>query len=196
MNNINTIDKNDNKSKMIDYIILLKLMMKHKNVYFPNNFYVEWLSYLLPNSKIRISTILNKNYYEFSDTNDFITKYNIKDAIKDAIVEHNFNKSIPYVSINVSNKTLFDKKIIYVKIEFIKKYFFYIFCNIILKFEYEIPYEYIIKFKNINTFTDFDNLIKNIYGSNYGVFMNNYLDCNEIEKNIYYDLFKKIIKIE
>ena len=33
---------------IIDYVIILKQIMKSKNIYFPNNFYKTWVEYLLP----------------------------------------------------------------------------------------------------------------------------------------------------
>jgi hypothetical protein len=69
----------ENKSKLIDYLILLKLLMEKKNMYFPNNFYVWWVSYLLPviDYKLYKNIGLGK-YYRHIDINSFVNAYNVK----------------------------------------------------------------------------------------------------------------------
>jgi hypothetical protein len=69
----------ENKSKLIDYLILLKLLMEKKNMYFPNNFYVWWVSYLLPVIDYRLyKNVVIGNYYRHLDINSFVNAYNIK----------------------------------------------------------------------------------------------------------------------
>ena len=69
----------ENKSKLIDYLILLKLLMEKKNMYFPNNFYVWWVSYLLPVIDYRLYKNVGVcKYYRCIEFNSFVNAYNIK----------------------------------------------------------------------------------------------------------------------
>jgi hypothetical protein len=69
----------ENKSKLIDYLILLKLLIAKKNIYFPNNFYVWWVSYLLPVIDYRLyKNIGVDKYYRKMEFSSFINAYNIK----------------------------------------------------------------------------------------------------------------------
>ena len=72
------ISKTYNRSRLIDYLLLLKIIMKDRNIHFSNLFYIELLSYL----KIKIlpiyTEIINNNNYYFSDcANNVISKYNL-----------------------------------------------------------------------------------------------------------------------
>jgi hypothetical protein len=190
------------KSVMIEYLIILKLIMKKKNIFFSNNFYVEWLEYLLPYMKIKLYNINNKiyninnqiysNIYTF---NDFLMKYNIKYFIKNIIKKSYFNNFNVNINIICDLNHYFIKNIINIKINFIQK--FYIFNLSVYEFEFSIPIDEIdnlYKFKNKNiNFYEFDKFMINIWNNNQGILMYNYMFSSLIKKIIYFDLFKKIV---
>ena len=79
-NNENIMNECDNRSKIIDYILLLKLIMINKGIYFPNNFYVEWVHYLLP----YIEPLSNYTYNDYNSYRYIIVWYRLKKSFWDS----------------------------------------------------------------------------------------------------------------
>jgi len=152
----------ENKSKLIDYLILLKLLMEKKNMYFPNNFYIWWVSYLLPIIDYRLyKNIGYGNCYRKIDINSFVNAYNIKyklfsifnnkysqtdniycEIFSNRIVNNNCIKNLDnyHVILGIDEKSpiLYIDYILQIKINFIHKKYFY-FSEIIDTFVFEIP---------------------------------------------------------
>jgi len=98
---------NLNKSKVIDYLICLKLIIQKLNIEMPNIFYEEWVSYLIPS--------FNNEYNNYNNiimnTNLFISVYNIKNKLIHLLNNEYYpiSKKIFYNNIdilNLSNKDL------------------------------------------------------------------------------------------
>lgn len=168
-----------NCSKIIDYIILFKLILHNKNLYFPNIFYKEWAMYLIP-------TIKN-NYCRI---NEVTPRYNFKDNfIK--ILSRLHKTENTYFSL-LSKKTYFDNiEIIKIDISLFNSLFY----NKINSFIFELEYYIIdkIKLEMSWTFKKFDILIENLWEKSYALFMDDYMSSNSLKKIIYYYIFKKII---
>jgi len=202
LNNKISMNNNiQNKSKMIDYLILLNLLMNNLNIYFPHNFYKEILLYLIPKIYIKLNLIKNNFfniYYDYCNCNYFIAKYNIKHRLLHIFNKIYLSKDKNYINNNIYTKiTIFnnyynDIKILDIKIYFINK--FIIFDNLINLFEFKLPIDMNYMFKNIkeyNSFNKFNNLCKLIWENNKGLLMDDYIFSNGIKKIIYNDLFKK-----
>lgn len=177
-----------NKSKLIDYIILFSLMLRNKNIYFPNIFYKEWAMYLIPKFK-------KNTHKDYCKINEIIPRYNFNDNFLKIFnilyKDKNIYVSIISKKINIDNIKLIKSEIlIYKSVDFI--------VNNLLNyridsFSFELE-EYIIKKINTKlTFKNFDKSIKNAYEESYGLFMSDYLFSNPIKKIIYFYIFKKII---
>lgn len=188
-----------NKCKLIDYLLLIKLIMEERNIYFSNLFYIEIVSYLKPHILPIYNSIINNNQYNYSDlANNIISKYNIdyslfgyKIFMKNKPYSLYVNKDM-YIDIYIKKKITNDITIFDIKIHF-NLYSFNI--NVIGKidfFHYEIP---VISYKNIkyNTFDNFNNDMIDIWSDNFAIFMWDYFTCINDKKIIYYELFKKII---
>lgn len=184
----------ENKSKLIDYLILLKLLMIKKNMYFPNNFYIWWLSYLLPVIDYRLyKNIKVDKYYRKMDINSYVNTYNIKynlfkilnktykkidnincEIFCNKIVNNNCIKNLDdyhdIYDFNEKNPIFYIDYIVQIKINFIRKIFF-IFSELIDSFIFEIP---IIKKYNGR------NEKINEYIKNYGIFLN---EINNLSEN-------------
>jgi hypothetical protein len=166
----------ENKSKIIDYIIFLKLLTKKLNIYFPNNFYIWWVSYLFPVIDYRLyKNISHGKYYRKLDIQSFISIYNIKYHLFEAknniyklkknnifceiyIEKKELNKEFLIIN-NYINPIFLVDFIVKIKINFfIVKYFFFI--ELIDSFIFEIPYLINSSSYYINFF-DILNIIKN-----------------------------------
>lgn len=115
----------DNHSKMIDYILLLRLIMHNKGFYFHNNFYIEWVYYLLPYIK-------PSSNYEYNDYNNYryiICKYNINHNLFDISNNKNIYKNIEFdnnytMEIDIKNKNNIENiQMLIFNINIFKKYF-------------------------------------------------------------------------
>jgi len=177
-------------SLIIDYIIILKQIMKSKNIYFPNNFYKEWLEYLLPIYSFNENNI----YYDYSNIMYFLQKYNINNGIFNIMFKNNNSKlNDIYVSVYIVNNIIkHDNSILYIKININKKYLYCIDYKI-LEYNFEIPMIELYNLNNIKTYYIFDNYMCNIWEKYYGLYMYDYVLSKPSEKIIYYQLFKKII---
>jgi hypothetical protein len=172
-----------NKSNIIDYIILLNLFFRKKNIYFDKIFYIEFSNYLIPQIKI------NDSYYEYLKINDFITKYNIKNKL---LYLSNIFKSINSIKIYIYFDKIDQNKMVNIQIKLIQKIIFNFEKNI---FEFNLPLNLLQTFKNIKfTYNYFNEIMTNIWEDNYGLLMSKYIFSSAIDKIIYYELFKKIIK--
>ena len=170
-----------NKSNLIEYMLLLKLIFHNKNIYFPNIFYVDIVKYLIPNFQI-------KNYY--NDTliyNNFIPKYNIKEKLLNILID---NKKL-YCNIYLQYKVYNIYDIVQLKIDIYKIQYDIYYLNKIL-FLYEFPIKDLKDIILINKFITFDKQIIFLYEKYHGLFMCDYIGCNINKKIIYYELFKKI----
>ena len=176
-------------SLIIDYIIILKQIMKSKNIYFPNNFYKKWVEYLLPTYSFNENNI----YYDYSNIIYFLPKYNINNRIfkNNNFIYQSYNNI--YISVYLLNRNIkYENNILYAKINFNKKYL-YIFDYTILEYIYEIPIIELNKLKYIKTYYSFDKYMNNIWEKYYGLYMFDYILSKPSNKIIYYELFKKII---
>jgi hypothetical protein len=213
INNINIYkhnDYNNNKAKIIDYFILIKLIFYKYYVFLHNDFYKEIIEYLLP--IIRFNNNLYKkiynNYYVYDIDNvlNFSNKYNIKDKfVKLLYKNNNFNYDINNekykIKLEIQFNTFFDYSntfgiiesngIFFIKITFIKEILFFNFP--ISSFYFDIPLINVYEIKKINKFTMFDNYMTSIWENNMALIMYNYIISHPIKKIIYYELFKKII---
>lgn len=206
---------NNNKAKIIDYFILIKLIFLKYNVHFYDTFYQEIIEYILP--KININNLMyntiSNTYYclDYDDILNFNNKYNIKNKYikllfknSNFLNEYNNSKKNNFnMKIDIQYNTSYDyyirengvsplNGIIFIKLTFIKD-IFYILNYTITNFIYEIPLYMIYEIQNINTFTQFDNIITNIWENNLGFVMYDYIVSDTIKKIIYYEFFKKII---
>jgi hypothetical protein len=197
-----------NKIKIIDTIIILKLLIKKLNFEFPNNFYEEWVLYLIP--VIDFNSYQRKNkftYYDSDLANSLISRYNIKHKLF-KVFDKNYitnDNSIDLVNTNyISNniRYIFEfrrdsyerKKIIILKIDFIDKYQFTVIDKVLHSFLFEIPEDNLDLFnKKIWSYNEFNNLIVGIWADNQGLIMTDYVFSAPMKKIIYFDLFKKIL---
>ena len=181
-----------NKCSMLEYIIILKLLMKKKNIDFTNNFYIDWVMYLKPNINNKIfKEITIKTYYESYLLVDFISKYNLKknllNLLDKSIIDNN-----TYVYLTFTKNKYNGSDIINIVIS-IQKYNIFICTNYYL-FIFDIPLNYLEGImKKKMTYNYFHNFLCNIYENNHGVLMSDYIYSSIFQKIIYYDLFKKII---
>ena len=197
---INYWKYNQNRSKMIEYLILLKLLMNKYNIEFPIIFYKEILLYLTPTLNINIHLtkyLLYNKYYDYCNSNYFITKYNIKHNLFYKLNNIYISKENDYINkniyshIDICNTYHNNTKIILVKIYFINK--FLIFNDIINIFEYNLPVKLLYIIKNIQYYSTFYNIMSVIWEDNNGLLMDDYICSNSIKKIIYYELFNKIV---
>ena len=183
----------ENKCKVIDYLILIKLVIKNKFGYkidFNNIFYQNIITYILPNFRtiFKINNdILSYIYYKYifpinntfvdiCSFDNFVNKYNIKLNIKNSLCKLNNNKILKittvYYKINIFNIN-FDIQNT---------------CQIV----FEIPFDSINKNFLQFRFKDFNKLMINLYNIN-GTLMYDYIIADSQLKLIYYEFFKKII---
>ena len=199
----------DNKLKIIDYIIVLKLLIKKINFEFPNNFYEEWVSYLIPYIDLNSYQKQNKfTYYDNDLACRLVSKYNLKDKLfkvfdknyKDNnnlidLVNNNYiNNDITY-TFEFRKDLLEQKKLIILKIKFIHKYYGTIIDRVMDSFLFEIPEENLEKLvKDKWTYNEFNNLIIQLWENNKGLIMVDYVySASPMKKLIYFDMFKKIL---
>jgi len=188
-NNKNIINEYDNRSKVIDYILLLRLIMINKGFYFHNNFYVEWVHYLLP----YIKPLSNYNYNDYNSYNYIICKYNINDRLfninekKDIELEDNFSISI----IMESKNNLNNIKVLNFNINIFKNCFF---KKVILSFNFTFPLKdtFFIETNNWN-YEVFNEYIEKLWMLSKTLEMDNYIYSNKYKKKLYYEIFKKIV---
>jgi hypothetical protein len=92
---------NLNKSKVIDYIICLKLIIQKINIEMPNIFYEEWVSYLIPSFNIEYNNYNNI----IMNANLFISAYNIKNKLIHLLNNEYYpiSKKISYNNIDILN---------------------------------------------------------------------------------------------
>lgn len=198
----------DNKLKIIDYIIILKLLIKKINVEFPNNFYQEWVSYLIP--YIDLNSYQKKNKFTYYD-NDLacrlISKYNLKDKlfkvfdknykdnnISKTFINNNYiNNDITY-TFEYRKDLLEQKKLIILKISFISKYCGTIIDRVIDSYLFEIPEEclYLLDSQKLS-YNEFNNKMIKLWEDNQGMIMLDYIFAKPMKKLIYFDMFKKIL---
>lgn len=187
-----TIKNNDNKCTMLEYIIILKLLMKKKNIDFSNNFYIDWVIYLKPNISNKIFKEVNiKSYYESYLLIDFINKYNLKknlfNLLDKNIIDNNTYAYLTYTKNKYNNSNTINIVIS------IQKYNIFI-CSKYYLFIFDIPLDYLEKImKKKMTYNYFHHFSCDIYENNHGVLMSDYIYSSPFQKIIYYDLFKKII---
>ena len=187
--NIYSKSNDDNHSKVIDYILLLKLIMHNKGFYFPNNFYVEWVHYLLP----YIKPLSNYMYNDYNSYNYIICKYNINDRLfninekKDIELEDNFSISI----IMESKNNLNNIKVLNFNINIFKNCFF---KKVILSFNFTFPLKdtFFIETNNWN-YEVFNEYIEKLWMLSKTLEMDNYIYSNKYKKKLYYEIFKKIV---
>jgi hypothetical protein len=192
---------NLNKSKVIDYIICLKLIIKKINIEMPNIFYKEWISYLLPS----FNNYNNYNNYNniIMNSNIFISSYNLNNKLLHKLNKEYYSKnhySNPDITVNIKKDKIFreNKNIILIDIYFHKYYYILNFKikYIIDKFMFEFPInilKMILINKNNIDFNYFNDLINLIWTDNSTMLMDDYIYCSAFKKIVYYDLFKKII---
>lgn len=180
--NIYSKSNDDNRSKVIDYILLLKLIMYNKGFYFPNNFYVEWINYLLP----YIKPLSNYQYNDYNSYNYIICKYNINDTLFN-IDKNNFSISIIMeTKNNLCNMKALNFNINIFKIVFLKK--------TILSFNFTFPIKdiFFIKTNNWN-YDTFNNYIEKLWVFSKTLEMDDYIYSEVYKKQLYYEIFKKIV---
>ena len=193
LNNKNITNEIDNRSKVIDYILLLKLIMINKGFYFHNNFYVEWVHYLLP----YIEPLSNYTYNDYNSYNYIICKYNINDTLfdinekkniyKDIELEHNFSISI----IMETKNNLNNMKVLNFNINILKNCFF---KKKILSFHFTFPLKdaFFIVTNNWN-YDIFNEYIEKLWIFSKTLEMDDYIYSKEYKKKLYYEIFKKIV---
>ena len=165
---------------------MLKLIMNNKNIYMPNNFYIEWVSYLIP--------VLDDNKYINSTINDIVPmfniKYNIITLFEKLLCNKNMNINLYFYDKNIEQTRNKDIKCLTLDIiNSIYNIFHYSF----VKFNIEIPIKTFSYIKNINwTFHKFNNFIISIWEEYYGLIMDDYISSSYLKKIIYYIFFKKI----
>lgn len=180
--NIYSKSNDDNRSKVIDYILLLKLIMYNKGFYFSNNFYVEWINYLLP----YIKPLSNYQYNDYNSYNYIICKYNINDTLFN-IDKNNFSISIIMeTKNNLCNMKALNFNINIFKIVFLKK--------TILSFNFTFPIKdiFFIKTNNWN-YDTFNNYIEKLWVFSKTLEMDDYIYSEVYKKQLYYEIFKKIV---
>lgn len=194
-----------NKTKIIDYLILLKLIFNKYNIYMHNEFYNELIDYIKP-IFIFNTTILNENkyFYRYTNTlsiNDFEKAYNIKHNLLKIFLKYkytyiNFNDIFINIELyyytNNTYKNTNSMTSLCLKINFIKTYI-YMINYTISSLSYEIPLDEINILKNMNNINKFNEYICDIWQNSCGIMMYDYIISNSIKKLLYYDFFKKII---
>jgi hypothetical protein len=188
-NNENIMNESDNRSKVIDYILLLKLIMINKGFYFHNNFYVEWVHYLLP----YIEPLSNYTYNDYNSYNYIICKYNINHNLfninekKDIELENNFFISI----IMKSKNNLNNMKVLNFNINIFKNCFL---KKTILSFNFTFPLKDIFLIgTNIWNYDIFNEYIENLWVFSKTLEMDDYIYSTDYKKILYYEIFKKIV---
>lgn len=201
-----SIDKSNlfnlNKSKVIDYIICLKLIIKKINIEMPNIFYKEWISYLLPS--------FNNKYNSYDNiimnANIFISSYNLNNKLLYLLNKEYCRKEYyinPDITVTITKNKIFtaNKNIILINI-YLHKYYYILKFKIkyiMDKFIFELPINIlniILFYKNNNNnidFNYFNNAMTLIWTDNSTMLMDDYIYCKAFKKIIYYDLFKKIV---
>jgi len=188
-NNENIMNEFDNRSKVIDYILLLKLIMINKGFYFHNNFYVEWAHYLLP----YIEPISNYTYNDYNSYRYIICKYNINHNLfdinekKDIELENNF-----FISIIMKSKNNLDNmKVLNFNINIFKNCFL---KKTILSFNFAFPLKDIFLIgTNIWNYDIFNEYIEKLWIVSKTLEMDDYIYSNKYKKKLYYEIFKKIV---
>jgi hypothetical protein len=186
-------NNDDNHSKMIDYILLLRLIMHNKGFYFHNNFYIEWVYYLLPYIK-------PSSNYEYNDYNNYryiICKYNINHNLFDISYNKNIYKNIEFdnnycIEIDIKNKNNIENiEMLIFNINIFKKYFL---KKTILSFIFTFPTINIFFIKTNNwDYDTFNNYIEKIWVFTKTIEMDDYIYSNNNKKKLYYEIFKKIV---
>ena len=182
-----------NKCKIIDYIILLKLIMLDKNIYLPNIFYKEWSLYLIPVIKRNKFSFIQ--YYDYCSIKELSITYNFKDNIF-KLMDNLYHDKNLYITISCYQKFILNKKILYFEIDIIKSFDFFI-KNLIkynlVQYTYEIPFDLFYEIKQNNNWRirNFNNLIRIIWNK-YNV-MYDYICSDFITRVVYFYFFKKII---
>ena len=198
-----------NKLKVIDYIIILKLLIKKLDIEFPNNFYENWVLYLVP--IIDFNFYEKKNIFTYCDNNfanNLISKYNLKHKLfkvfdktyistsyKIDLVNNNYiNNNIRYI-FEFRRDIIEGKKSIILKINFIDKYPCTIIDKVIHSFLFEIPEDNLdLLNKKKWTYNEFNNLIIQLWEESQGLIMMDYVYFSSpMKKIIYFDFFKKIL---
>lgn len=187
---------NKNKCSLIEYLIFLKLLMENKNIYFHNNFYKEWVLYLVP--LIELS--------DYCKIEDIISRYNIKNNILKLIEKNIYidNLENTYISI-FFYKSYFDtiktfslniNLYKYSKIFNLPESISLSYPYIALSFVYNIPENIFNEMKNLIklTFKEFDAFMLKIWLQTNGLFMDDYLNSKSPKKIIYFIFYNKIIK--
>ena len=182
-----------NKCKIIDYIILLKLIMLDKNIYLPNIFYKEWSLYLIPT--IKRNKFFYIQYHDYCTLKELSITYNFKDNIF-RLMENLYHGKNLYINILCYQKFILNKKILYFEIDIIKSLHFFI--QNLIKFNlalytFEIPFELFYEIKQNNNWNimNFNNLIRIIWNKYNGMY--NYICSDLITRVVYFYFFKKII---
>ena len=182
----------DNKCTVMEYIIILKLLIKKRNIDFDNNFYIDWVMYLKPNINHKIFKEINiKTHHESYLLEDFINKYNLKKKLFKLLDKSIIDKNT-YVYLTFTKNKYNNSDVMNIVIS-IEKYNIFICTNYYL-FIYNVPLNYLeeMKVKNI-TYNNFHNTSCYIYENNHGILMSDYIYSNGSQKILYFDLFKKII---
>jgi hypothetical protein len=190
--NIMNIINNYNKCKLIDYIVLFNLILKNKNIYFPNILYKEFCNYLIPYIEIKIPKEINVfKYSEKINFLDFISKYNIKNKLFN-FLDKNIN-ALNTVNFLIYLDSFEYNKTINFKIEILDKFLFFNYRNIL--FKYSIPIK-ILHLFNINklNYRIFNKNIFYLWMNSGTLLMDDYIYSSPIKKILYYEFFKKIIK--
>lgn len=187
-----------NKAKIIDYLILLKLIFRKYNIYMYNDFYIELIEYIKP------IFIYSENNYFYKYNNmftlyEFENSYNIKNKIlKLFLTNQYYSKNIDNILVYINfyyEKQIYKDStsiILFFKINFIKKYF-YILNYTITSLFYEIPLIEINNLKKIKNIYLFNEYISNIWQDSCAELMYDYIISNASKKLLYYEIFKKII---
>ncbi len=180
----NKINKEDEYHlKVIDYLLLLKLIMHNKGFYFYNNFYIEWISYLIP----YIKPFTDNKYYEINLYKYIICKYNINHNLFDIKLENNF-----YISIAMKVKNNLENiKIVNFDIFIMKKYFI---KKIVKYFNLIFPIVDINFIKNNDwNYYKFNNYVEELWVYTKTLEMNDYIYSEDHKRKLYYEIFKKIV---
>jgi len=203
INNLSTINTNSyNKCKIIDYFILLKLIFRKNNIHMYDDFFKDLVLYLTPtiDNTFFYETITYEYYIPKSKKyctyplKDFINMLNIKNIILHLINDNN-HIDIYLIDIIIYHKKNDPTNLLYIFLKIYEKgnkYYSFNHC-----FDFELP-QYVLNNKYINafknySFEEFDNYIIDIYNNNYGNIMCDYIDSNKLKKDIYFDLFKKLV---
>ena len=168
--------------------------MENKNIYFHNNFYKEWVLYLVPTIEI----------YDYCKIEDIIPRYNIKNNILKLLKKYIDDLQDTYINIffyksNFDNTKTFSLNINlykYLNIFNLNKIISLSYPYIALNFLYNIPENIFNEMKNLIklTFREFENFMIKIWLQTNGLLMDDYLNSKSIKKIIYFIFYKKIIK--